>query len=250
MELSCLLTVVAIFNNLTTQNKIAKHRMPMHEFAAWRCILDVDGGGWSARLPQLMVMNSVVLKMQTRHDTMYMADLRSWPDDSAWLNENLSREAEPDDDALVSRWLARSGRAPNGVVWFRDDMRDLEALIGRINGFSIATASRLVAAARRYVVAHLTLPRVLDRWSASIAHYAAALQVPRDDLRHNPVWRDVPRYIPCATATSERDCLDAERSPFVNVRCLYSPHSHHTKCRFNYGQTVRLHDQMRRSQQQ
>ena len=222
----------------------AAHRMPMDHFAAYRAIIDVDGGGWSARLPALMAMNSVVLKMQTQHDTMYMADLSARPDDSAWLDESLDDDGV-DAETLVERWLSPSGRAPNGVVWFRDDLSDLEPLVRRINALPLPLLARIVERARRYVREQLVLPRVLERWAVALQRYADALD--QSDGPLDVRARNVTRYVPCRSARTEAEC-EAER-PGVNVRCQFLMSHGKPLCRFNYAATVKLHDERRRNQQ-
>lgn len=137
-------------------------RIPQEVFAAARIVLDVDGalplaralslyrlptesrtgGGWSARLPHLMLFNCVLLRMETLHATIYMADLL--PRGDEWLRERIDvgdERDDVDDAALVARWLAPGGRAPHGVVWFRDDLGDLLVRATRSHSTHALTAA-------------------------------------------------------------------------------------------------------------
>lgn len=90
--------------------------IPQEQFAKFKSIIDVDGGGWSARLPRLMLFNSVVLKMETEHDTIYMRELL--PTSDKWRNQQLYANTELNDDRLLDAWFQPDGRAPQGIVWF------------------------------------------------------------------------------------------------------------------------------------
>jgi hypothetical protein len=171
--------------------------MPQEAFAAYRAIIDVDGGGWSARLVRIMTYNSVVLRQQTDHDTLYMDELRPLHNDSAWYDEDL---ASPTDDELVARWLSPRGRAPHGVVWFRYDLTDLIPLLNRINTMSPELLMQLVNASRAFVQRRLTLVSLFDTMAASFQRYAALQPSVRDIMAS-----EVP-FVPCHSSDNEQDC--------------------------------------------
>jgi len=170
--------------------------IPQETFAAWRIIIDVDGGGWSARLARLMLYNSVVLRQETEHDTIYTDELCP-SDASAWRDEDL---ASASDDELIERWLAPDGRAPHGVVWFRADLLDLVPLIMRINAMAPALLMRLVDAAREFVRTRLTLDALHATVRSSLLRYAAL----QPSLRS--IAPDEQPYVACASAESEVEC--------------------------------------------
>jgi hypothetical protein len=189
--------------------------IPQEAFATFRVILDVDGGGWSARLARLMTYNSVVLRQETEHDTIYTDELRPL-DDGEWRNENL---ADGTDDELLARWLTPRGRAPHGVVWFRDDMSDLLPLITRINAMAPAHLTRLVDAARALVRTRLTFDAVLGTVRASLREYAAL------QPRLREIAPDEEAYSACGSADSESECRRPRRPTssvcrWIGKRCV------------------------------
>jgi hypothetical protein len=195
--------------------------MPQESFAAFRAIIDVDGGGWSARLVRLMTYNSVLLRQQTDHDTLYMDQLRPL-NDSDWLDEDL---ATPSDEELVERWLSPRGRAPCGVVWFRYDMSDLVPLVSRINTMSPQLLMRIVTAARTFVTQHLTLMSLFDVMTASFQRYATLQPSVRD------IAPSETPYTPCHAAECEADCRMPR--PATNAVCRWDG----KRCSLSLAQT-------------
>jgi hypothetical protein len=195
--------------------------MPQESFAAFRAIIDVDGGGWSARLVRLMTYNSVLLRQQTDHDTLYMDQLRPL-NDSDWLDEDL---ASPSDDELVERWLSPRGRAPCGVVWFRYDMADLVPLVSRINAMSPLLLMRIVTAARTFVERHLTLTSLFDVMAASLQRYASLQPSVR------AIAQSEAPYMPCHSAECEADCRRPR--PATNAVCRWDGQ----RCTLSLAQT-------------
>ncbi len=60
-------------------NGFYKDRIAMQEFQKYKAIVDIDGNSWSSRFPELLCMNSVVLKVTpTWADYFYMDEVQPW----------------------------------------------------------------------------------------------------------------------------------------------------------------------------
>lgn len=60
-------------------NGFYKDRIEMQEFQKYKAIVDIDGNSWSSRFPELLCMNSVVLKVTPGWvDYFYMDEVQPW----------------------------------------------------------------------------------------------------------------------------------------------------------------------------
>ena len=154
-----------------------------NDFAKYLAIIDVDGGGWSARLPHLLLQNSVVAKMRSAHET----------------------------------FAQRAMSEARALLWFENDCADLRRTLHAVLR-NVTAAAAQIERQRRFVATQLASEKIYLYWLELVLRYAALQRFAPLVLAQRAAFV---RFEPCAAARTRETCA-AHRIRHIEVQCEWS----------------------------